>query len=119
MNSTDDMLDFARDVREQLTTRLNTEPLSLLDTNHLRSITEQMSRAIGRLQMLGARESAGVVDTDWGVPELVTQTKKLTSLARGLQTVENERLNELASEMASILDFVVAHVEPDKPWPRK
>lgn len=116
MNSSDEMIDAVQDIRLQLTNKLDQEHFTLPAFNDLKARIAAMDSAIMRLEIL---RFGGLDDSDWS-DQLAGRTEKLRLRARQLHAINDENgLNKLASEVVSILDFVIAHVEPDKPWPRK
>lgn len=73
--------------------------------------TTELSAAQSRLISLG--------EIDSSIPDLANRSQEIKELASRLELTQDvSEAIDVADQVVSHLDFVLAYVEPDEPWPR-
>jgi len=107
-----EIVSAVQDVRHQLTTELEKPGLSKESSRTLQATTAELDAATARLMSLE--------EIDWSRPDLAQRTEQIEKLASSLRSIQDvARVISLAAQVVSLVGFVLAHVEPNEPWPRK
>lgn len=101
-----------QNIRGKLRGELSKPDLSLDTQVRLRTATKDLDAAEVRILSLA--------QCNWKTPALAQHTKQINELSTSLLNVENTtQVLGVMSQMISLVSFVLAHVEPDEPWPKK
>lgn len=108
---TNDIVSAVQSFRDQLHTELAKPNLNASNSRKLLAATNELDAATARLLSL---------EINWEWPDLAQRTQQIQDLSKSLPTVtDTTRVLGMATQVVSLVSFVLAHVEPDKPWPRK